>query len=91
MDLEHIRNEINRIDTEIIRLLGERFKFIPEIAAFKLEHNLPVFQPEREKQQHTKYWNLAREHDLDPELVRRVFDIIIGEMRSIQESSMRDA
>ena len=34
-DIDEIRNSIDQLDAEIIRLLGERFKYIQEIVKYK--------------------------------------------------------
>ena len=85
MNLKEIREEITEIDEKIIQLLGNRFKLIPEIIEEKQKANLAIFQPEREKQMHQRYWTLALEQKINPELIRKIFDHIIREMRLIQE------
>ena len=48
MSLDKLRDEINRIDKEIHDLFIERMNVSREVAIFKQEHNLPVFQANRE-------------------------------------------
>ena len=90
MNLQEIRTKISQIDEEIINLLGKRFQLIPHIMSEKKKQNLAVFQPEREKQMHQKYWNLALKEHLDPEMLRQIFDLIIREMRTIQEEHLNE-
>jgi chorismate mutase / prephenate dehydratase len=47
--LEDCRNEIDRIDGEIVRLLNERAGFAQKIGNIKKEANAPIYVPEREK------------------------------------------
>lgn len=47
--LTPLREEIDRIDTEIVRLLNERYAVVHEIGKYKRAHNEPIFVPEREK------------------------------------------
>lgn len=47
--LEECRNEIDRIDGEIVRLLNERARYAQQIGAIKKETNAPIYVPEREK------------------------------------------
>ncbi len=47
--LEECRNEIDRIDGEIVRLLNERAGFAQKIGDIKKEANAPIYVPEREK------------------------------------------
>jgi chorismate mutase len=85
MSLDAIRNEISKIDSEIIALLGRRFQLIPKIVELKKQQKLAIFQPEREKQMQKKYWGLALENHLNPEMIRQVFELIVREMKNKQE------
>ncbi|MCF6286904.1 MAG: prephenate dehydratase [Candidatus Hydrogenedentes bacterium] len=48
--LEDCRNEIDRIDGEIVRLLNERAGFAQKIGNIKKEAKAPIYVPEREKE-----------------------------------------
>ncbi len=50
MELEKYRQEINDIDDEIVRLIGERMDVAEKIAGVKKESNLPVLAAERERE-----------------------------------------
>lgn len=47
-DLEYYRVQIDEIDTQIARLLAERFAVVDGIAEFKRKNNLPVLNASRE-------------------------------------------
>lgn len=49
-DLKKYRDEINRIDDELVRLFQERMEVAGKIAAFKKENNLPVLDAKRERE-----------------------------------------
>ncbi len=49
MDLQEMRQQIDRIDREIVRLLNERYTVVKEVGKWKMERGLPVYVPEREK------------------------------------------
>lgn len=49
MSMENYRNEINRIDGEIVRLFIERMETVKKIGQYKKENNLPVRDPVRER------------------------------------------
>lgn len=49
MDLAQLRQEIDKIDDEMVRLFGQRMAFAAQISDYKKEHNLPIFQPNRER------------------------------------------
>jgi len=50
MDLQYLRCKIDVIDDELIRLFQQRMDVSAEIARYKRNHNIPVYDPEREQQ-----------------------------------------
>ena len=50
MELNEIRNQIDETDAALVELFQKRMKLSGEIAAYKVEHNLPVLQPGRERE-----------------------------------------
>ena len=50
MDLNELRNEINSIDEEILDLFLRRMDAAAQVAAYKRENNLPIYQPQRERE-----------------------------------------
>lgn len=49
-DLKEIRNQINKIDKEIIDLLEKRFDLSKKVRAYKISHNKKIYDPVREKE-----------------------------------------
>ena len=50
MSIEDLRNEIDSVDRQIIELFEKRMKIAGEIAEYKKENSLPVFDEKREKE-----------------------------------------
>ena len=50
MDLKTYRDEINEIDEKMLKLFAERMEVSARIAAYKKEHNLPVYDAAREQE-----------------------------------------
>ena len=50
MDLKDLRLKIDSIDNDLIRLFEERLDVAADIARYKKQHGLPVFDPDRENQ-----------------------------------------
>jgi len=48
--LDLLRKKINETDKKIVKLFEERLNTVSQIAAYKKQHNLKVFDPEREKE-----------------------------------------
>jgi len=49
MDLQDYREIIDRIDNELLRLFRERMEISRQIAMYKIEHDLPVYDGAREE------------------------------------------
>ena len=50
MSLDNLRDEINQIDKKLLDLFIKRMQISREVALYKQQHNLPVFQAGREDQ-----------------------------------------
>ena len=48
--IEELRQEINKIDEEMASLFNKRMEVAKDIALYKKEFNLPIFDKERELQ-----------------------------------------
>lgn len=49
MDLDNIREQIDEIDTQLLALSCRRMDVVKGVAEYKIENNMPVLRPEREK------------------------------------------
>ena len=50
MDLTQLRNEIDKIDNELVKLFGQRMDVAAQIADYKKENKLPILVPARERE-----------------------------------------
>ena len=50
MELEELRQMIDDVDDTIISLFQSRMNISAKIAEYKQRHNMPVYDPERERQ-----------------------------------------
>jgi chorismate mutase len=82
--IEKIRKQIDRIDLVIITVLAERMSLMPEIAEYKKEHNIPVFQEKREQDIIKRLRNIARDYELNEDFVEEIFLSILNEAKRIQ-------
>lgn len=67
MDLNHYRREIDKIDSELVRLFQARMDIAAHIADYKKEKGLPILQPAREQEKLQTLSALCRE-ELQPYL-----------------------
>ena len=82
--LEELRQRIMEVDEELVDLIGERKSLVVEIGEIKNELGLPVLDPAREAAVVRRAAALARDHDLDEELIRDVIWRIIASARGEQ-------
>jgi chorismate mutase len=83
-DVDRGRGEIERIDRELIALIGERVRVAREIGRAKREAGINTLDPAREAAVVRRAGELARELGLDDEVVRRIFWQLIALSRSVQ-------
>jgi len=50
MNLQDLRQQIDKIDDELVRLFEQRMDVSAEIAQYKKKYNIPVYDPARERQ-----------------------------------------
>ena len=81
--LNQCRDEIDGLDLRILELLNDRTNIVEEIGRIKRELDLPIYEPKREDE---VYRNVTSHNGgpLAADAVKRVFERIIDEMRTIQ-------
>ena len=85
--LEDCRRQIDAVDLKIVQLLNERTEIVHEIGRIKRQFALPVYEPKREDQ----VFDNVTSHNpgpLTPDALKRIFERIIDEMRTIQQKRM---
>ena len=65
MDLKQLRDGIDEIDSDILKLFIERMKLCKGIADYKKEHDMPVFQGGREQQIFDRIMKLTADKKLE--------------------------
>ena len=87
-NLSDWRRQIDEIDRKLVELLNQRSKCALEIGKIKQAENLPLYQPERERE---VLENAERSNGgpLTNEAIRRLFERIIDEARSAEREAMR--
>ena len=83
MNIDDLRNRIDVIDEQLVRLLNVRVACAVEVGRLKHEAALPVYQPDRETVVLNKVRQSAMElaGPLTAEAVVRIFERIIDEAR----------
>lgn len=83
------RARIDALDLRILELINERTRIVEEIGRLKRRLDLPIYEPRREDE---VYANVTSHNGgpLSAEAVRRVFERIIDEMRTVQRQRMEE-
>ena len=83
LTIEDLRNRIDMIDAQLVRLLNVRVACAVEVGRLKHDMGLAVYQPDREAQVLASVWKEATDlaGPLTAEAVVRIFERIIDEAR----------
>ncbi len=81
MDLLELRNEIDKIDSELIPLLLKRMSISEKVAQYKVERGIPVLNEEREQEILN---NVAAKCGEQGETIKTVFSATMDASRALQ-------
>lgn len=86
--LEFHRQEVDRIDLRILSLMNERARVVEKIGDIKRLAALPIYEPKREE---LVFRNVIENNPgpLSEAAVRRLFERVIDEMRTLQRERMK--
>ena len=87
MNISDWRRKIDEIDRQLVDLLNQRSRCALEIGKIKEAENLPLYQPDRERE---VLENAERINSgpLTDAAIRRLFERIIDEARSAERQAM---
>lgn len=88
-DLELCREQIDELDRALLGILNARTSIVELIGQIKQELHLAIYEPKREDQ---VFENVAK-HNKGPlpnDAVKRIFERIIDEMRTVQKLKMQE-
>jgi chorismate mutase len=83
-DLTRCRVRIDEVDLQLLDLLNQRTAIVEEIGRIKEEMRMAIYEPKREEQ---VFANILAHNagPLTPDAVKRIFERIIDEMRTVQK------
>jgi chorismate mutase len=84
LDIDSLRAEIDHLDSQILDLVARRIAAVRRIGEYKHARGLPVYDAERERAVIQRLTQ-ATPGNLDPQVIRRVFERIIDESRGIEQ------
>lgn len=80
-ELEKYREEINKVDAEIVKNLKKRFEVTKKVGKYKLRKGLKVLNKKRERKILEKVGKIK---GLNSEFTKKIFKIIFKESRRLQ-------
>ena len=88
-DLDRCRERIDELDVRLLALLNERTGIVEQIGRIKQSLHLAIYEPKREDQ---VFANVTAHNDgpLTHDAVKRIFERIIDEMRTVQKIKMME-
>lgn len=91
-NIEDIREAIDELDREIIKLLGRRFQYVKGIVKFKDKNEQSIVARERKEAVIRSRRKLAIENGLDPDVIEDLYRNLINhfieeELKMIRKDS----
>jgi isochorismate pyruvate lyase len=75
--IDEVRQEIDRIDKEVIRLFGERFSYIKEVVKYKVHSEDGILAKARYDKVIEERTNWAKSYELDPKVIDKIYRILM--------------
>ena len=92
LGIPSMRDEIDRVDRELVKLVARRLHASVEIGRIKAKRDLPIRSPEREAELIEEARDDAAASGIDPDYVEALFTVVLDHSRSAQQAAIdRDA
>ena len=75
--MEDVREAIDDLDRQIVRLIGRRARYVEEAAKFKSDET-SVRAPERQRTMLEERRRWAEEEDLNPDVIEKVYHDLLS-------------
>jgi chorismate mutase len=81
--IEELRERVDEVDRQLIRILNERARIVQEMVAIKAEAGKPLFDPKREEEILQK---VAEENEgpIYDSSMREIFELIVHRIRDLE-------
>lgn len=88
-DLTGLREQIDRLDREFVRVVAARLALCEQVAAVKQVSDTPVIQPARVRDVVTSRRQLAIDAGVDPDFAEQLFRVLLAETHRIEVAGHR--
>ncbi len=91
LGIPSLRDEIDRIDRDLIRLIARRLHSSVEIGLIKAQKGLPMHAPDREAELIDEARDDARQFGIDPEYAASLMTVVLDHSRAAQHRALEKA
>ena len=88
--LKPLRDQIDALDEEIVRLLGQRVQVVRKVADAKHVNSLSVVRPKRMEVVLKKSEELAKNNNIKPEVIRHIYETLIDYAHELEQEIIDD-
>ncbi|WP_273843627.1 chorismate mutase [Rubrobacter calidifluminis] len=81
--ISSLRERVDEVDEELVHLLNERARLVQELAEYKLEAGIPLFDPRREEEILRRVVEI-NEGPIYDSSMRDIFELIMHRIRDIE-------
>jgi len=85
MPLTKVRQEIDKLDKELLKLFKKRSKLVERVGIIKKKHGLPIFNKARELEIDKKLDKFAKKHGLRKTFLQKIWKTMIDEAKVIEK------
>lgn len=84
MRLNNIREEIDKVDTEIVKLLSKRQSLVLKVAKIKHSQKLPLTHTKREEEILSRMKKIAKKLHIHDQFIQKIYKLIFTESKKVQ-------
>jgi chorismate mutase len=88
LGIPSLRDEIDRIDRQVIRLLGRRLENSVDIARIKAQRDLAMRSPDREAELIAEMRDDAAAAGMDPDYAQELMEVVLNHSRAAQRRAV---
>lgn len=94
-ELAELRDAIDAVDADIVKLLAQRFQLTQQVGELKAKQAMNAFDPTREERKLAQLRALCADTHLDPDLVAelftRIMQAVVGNHERLKAGSATDS
>jgi chorismate mutase-like protein len=84
--LKPFRRQIDKLDVQLVRLLGRRFDIVRKVAKVKIAHDIPAFLGGRVDEVRENAVTQGLKYGIDPQFLRTVYTLMIYQSCALEDT-----